>query len=139
MRESEEDFAVDHPDYLDAATHYRTQREEELKDAGYTGAFLQRKLADDLFGVVRMALESGQDPAERVYALAQKRGFKVGQKAADGKLGKLAAASDAARSAGGGNRANGAVLSWGDVAKLDGAARDKAWAKLRERERGRAH
>lgn len=135
MNESEEDFAVDHPDYYDAAKYYRQARVDELKDAGYSGAYLERKLADDLFGVVRMALESGQDPAERVYALAAKRGFKAGSKAADKALDKLgAAASTGTRPVA---RQPGGALSWGDVAKLEGAARDKAWAKLRERELAR--
>jgi hypothetical protein len=135
MAESEEDFALEHPDYHDAAKHYRTAREEELKDAGYSGQYLQRKLADDLFGLVRMAFESGQDPAERVYALAAKRGFKPGMKAADRRLDTLQRASDTGRQPSA--RGMNGALSWGDVAKLDGAARDKAWAKLRERERSR--
>jgi hypothetical protein len=133
MADCEADFVIEHPDYMAAAKHYRDARVEELKDAGYAGHNLDRKLADDLFGVVRMSLEAGLDPAERVYALAQKRGFKVGQKQADQKLNALD------RAGASGVRANGrtpaGVLSWGDVAKLDGAARDKAWAKLRERER----
>jgi hypothetical protein len=135
MAESEEDFAADHPDYREAAKYYRAEREAELKDAGYAGVHLQRKLADDLFGLVRMSFESGQDPAERVYALAGKRGFKPGMKAADKRLDTLQRATDTGRQPAG-KGMNGA-LSWGDVARLDGAARDKAWAKLRERERSR--
>jgi hypothetical protein len=136
MSDAEEDFATEKPDYYDAAAFYRKARTDELREAGYGGAHLDRKLADDLFGVVRMALESGQDPAERVYALAGRRGFKPGMKAADKALDKLGAAAatgarPVARQAGGG-------LSWGDVAKLDGVARDKAWAKLREREKARS-
>ena len=133
MNDAEEDFAIDHPDYYEAAKFYRAQRVEELKEAGYAGQHLDRKLADDLFGVVRMSLESGSDPAERVYALASRRGFKPGMAKADKALDKLGAAASTglrptARQAAG-------SLSWGDVAKLDGAARDKAWAKLREREK----
>jgi hypothetical protein len=135
MIESEEDFAAEHADYYDAAKYYRQARTDELREAGYGGVHLDRKLADDLFGVVRMALESGQDPAERVYTLAGRRGFKPGMRAADKALDKLGAAAatgtrPVARQAGG-------SLTWGDVAKLDGAARDKAWAKLREREKAR--
>jgi len=136
MVESERDFADDHPDYHDAAKFYRQQRTEELEDAGYTGTNLQRKLADDLYGVVRMAVEGGQDPAERVYALAKRRGFKTGMTAAERKLATVQRANESgvrptAKSNSPGN------LSWDDVAKLDGPARDKAWAKLRERERSR--
>lgn len=137
MIEAEADFMADNPDYQEAAKFYREGRREELVDAGYTGQYLERKLADDLFGVVRMSIEAGLDPAERVYQIAKKRGFKSGMKAADAKLDATRRAAESgirpqARGAAG-------VLSWGDVAKLDGAARDKAWAKLREREkRGKA-
>ena len=135
MGDAENDFSADHPDYHDAASFYRKARIEELQDAGYQGAHLQRKLADDLFGVVRMSIEAGLDPAERVYALAKRRGFKGGAKLADAKLEKLrAGAETGARPQA---RAMNGVLSWGDVAKLDGAARDKAWQKLREREKAR--
>lgn len=139
MSESEADFVQDFPDYHDAAAHYRKARVDELEDAGYAGQALQRKLADDLFGIVRMALEAGQDPAERVYALAKRRGFKAGTTTTDKKIDVLKRASEGARRpAGGGAPGGGSVLSWDDVAKLDGAAREKAWAKLRSRERGRA-
>jgi hypothetical protein len=135
MADAEADFTLDHPDYKDAAAFYREARAEELKEAGYSGEQLMQKLADDLFGMVRTSFSTGLDPAERVYALARKRGFKPGGKAADRKL----EAFD--RAAGTGvrpqARAAAGVLSWGDVAKLDGAARDKAWAKLRERELAR--
>jgi hypothetical protein len=133
MSDAENDFSGDHPDYHDAASFYRRARVEELQEAGYSGAFLQRKLADDLFGVVRMAIEANLDPAERVYSLAKRRGFKAGGKLADAKLEALRRGTESgARPQ---SRAVGGVLSWGDVAKLDGAARDKAWAKLREREK----
>jgi hypothetical protein len=137
MREAEEDFALDHPDYHAAASFYRKARVEELEEAGYAGRNLDRKLADDLYGVVRMAMESGQDPAERVYALAKRRGFTPGSKSpAEKKLETVQRAQESGLRPQG-RPASGGQLSWEDVAKLDGAARDKAWAKLRERERGR--
>jgi hypothetical protein len=135
MADAEADFAAENPDYQDAANFYRKQRTEELQEAGYSGEELMHRLADDLFGLVRTAFSNGLDPAERVYNLAKKRGFKAGAKQADKKL-------DAFDRAGATNvrprqGANGNMLSWADVAKLDGAARDKAWAKLREREKAR--
>jgi hypothetical protein len=135
MLDAEADFGADQPDYPDAANFYKKARIEELTDAGYSGKNLDRKLADDLFGVVRMALEAGLDPAERVYALAKRRGFKSGGKAADAKLDATRRAAESGVRPQG--RPGAGVLSWGDVAKLDGAARDKAWAKLREREMAR--
>jgi hypothetical protein len=133
MAEAESDFAIDHPDYHQAAVFYRKARTDELTDAGYAGQYLQRKLADDLFGVVRMAMEAGFDPAERVYALAKKRGFRTGTKAAGDKLDAIQRSADTGVRPTA--RASPGVQSWGDVAKLDGAARDKAWAKLAQRER----
>lgn len=136
MADAEADFAIEHPDYRDAAAFYRKVRAEELTDMGYSGEALMSKLANDLFGLVRTAFSTGMDPAERVYELAKKRGFKAGQKAADKKLDALdRAGAGAQRPQGRGGV--GGVLSWGDVAKLDGAARDKAWEALRRREMGR--
>lgn len=137
MSDAETDFALDHPDYHEAAKYYRQQRHDELEDAGYSGARLNAKLADDLFGVVKTALDNGSDPAERVYALAKRRGWSGKASAAERKLDTVRRATEAsARPTG---RPAGNELSWGDVAKLDGAARDKAWEKLRARERGKKH
>jgi hypothetical protein len=135
MADAEQDFALEHPDYHEAAQFYRKDRTEELQELGYRGDALMAKLSQDLFGLVRTAFASGMDPAERVYKLAAKRGFKPGGRAADKKLDALDRAGQTgirpqARSVAG-------VLTWADVAKLDGAARDKAWAKLRDRERAR--
>jgi hypothetical protein len=132
MADAEADFVVENPDYREAAAYYRQARFEELTEQGYSGEALMSKLADDLFGLVRTAFSSGLDPAERVYNLAKKRGFKAGKGAADKKLD----AFDRAGSTGVRPQARAAagVLSWSDVAKLDGAAREKAWAKLRDRE-----
>jgi hypothetical protein len=135
MIDSETDFVIDHPDYREAAAFYRQARMEELADAGYSGDALARKLADDLFGLVRTAFSGGLDPAERVYNLAKKRGFRAGGKAADKKLDALSRTAESGVRPQA--RASAGVLSWGDVAKLDGAARDKAWAALRSREKAR--
>lgn len=132
MADAEADFTAETPDYPKAAAFYRKARTEELQEAGYSGDELMRRLADDLFGLVRTAFSTGLDPAERVYALAKRRGFKAGAAAADRKLD----AFDRTGATGVRPQARGTagVLTWGDVAKLDGAAREKAWSKLRERE-----
>lgn len=135
MADAEADFAIDHPDYKDAAAFYRKSKTEELEEAGYVGEELQSKLANDLFGMVRTAFTGGLDPAERVYNLAKKRGFKAGGAAANKKLDALdRTATTGVRPQA---RSGAGVLSWGDVAKLDGAARDKAFAALRQREKAK--
>lgn len=132
MADSEADFAIDHPDYKDAAAFYRKARTEELRDSGYSGDDLMAKLANDLFGMVQTASANGRDPAEAVYNLAKKRGFKAGGKMADKKLDAIdRSAATGVRPQ---SRPAAGVLTWGDVAKLDGAAREKAWDALRKRE-----
>jgi hypothetical protein len=135
MADAEADFATDHPDYHEAAKFYREARAEELSDLGYAGNELMAKLANELFGLVQTSFNAGLDPAERVYKLAAKRGFKANGKAVNAKLDALQRASESGVRPQ--SRPAAGVLSWGDVAKLDGAARDKAWAALRKREMGR--
>lgn len=134
MEDHEADFTADHPDYKDAAKHYRDARREELEEIGYSGNELQSALANDLFGVVRRAIDSGKDPAEAVYNLAKKRGFAAGTDATAKKLAKIGEAAASGQRPSGG-KTGGGTLSWGDVSKLKGAARDAAWDKLRQAER----
>jgi hypothetical protein len=137
MTAYEQDFAVDHPDYFKAAGFYREQRQAELEDMGYQGATLNRKLAQELYGLAGEAMTAGRDPAEVVYNMAKRRGFASGKDAANAKLQKLAAGSGSAQGPRAGKGADNG-LSWNDVSKLSGAARDAAFAKLRKRELGRA-
>jgi hypothetical protein len=135
MSDAETDFAIDFPDYREAAQFYRKERADELQELGYSGDALMAKLSQDLFGLVQTSFNAGLDPAERVYKLAVKRGFKAGGKQADKKLDALDRAGQSGIRPQA--RASANTLSWGDVAKLDGAAREKAWAKLREREKAK--
>ena len=134
MNDSETDFRADNPDYDDAAKHLREALAEEYQDEGYTGAQLQQKLAETLYGIVGNALKAGNDPAEVVYRRAKRYGFtSAAVDAAQKKLQTLAKTS----------RASGAVPSGGvkgqlspqSVANLKGADFDKAFAKLREQQR----
>jgi hypothetical protein len=135
MSAFEQDFADEHPDYYKAAAFYRSERTAELEDLGYVGARLTQKLAEDLFGLTLDVMRGGRDPAEVVYGLAKKRGFASGRDAANAKLQKLQQAGSSASTPRGRGVDNG--LSWTEVAKLKGEARDKAFAKLRARELGK--
>lgn len=134
MGDYEADFAADHPDYMDAAKHYRAERQAELEEQGYAGQNLQSALARDLFGIVQTAIAAGKDPAEATYNLAKKRGFKAGDAATTDKLNKIAGAAASGVRAGGG-KTGASALTWGAVAAMKGPDRDKAFAKLREQER----
>lgn len=134
MSEAEADFAAEHPDYFDAATHYRSERQAELEALGYAGEGLQRQLAQDLIGVVHTAISQGRDPAETVYNLAKRRGFASGQAQAADKLQKIADSTRAGARPTGKPSGSGAMTA-GSVSSLSGAAFDAAFAKLRQQER----
>lgn len=134
MNDAETDFRAENPDYDDAAKHLREALAEEFQDEGYTGAQLQQKLAETLYGIVGNALKAGNDPAAVVYRRAKRYGFTSATvDAAQKKLQTLAKTS----------RASGAVPSGGvkgqlspqSVASLKGADFDKAFARLREQQR----
>lgn len=134
MEEYEADFSSEHADYHKAAGHYKQARREEFEEQGYSGAALQRILAQDLLGLAQRAIEGGRDPAEVVYGLAKKRGFAAGADDKNDKLKKIAEAAEAGRGAGNG-KANGGGLTMGAVAGLKGAAFDAAFDKLKAQER----
>ena len=77
MQEYEKDFRDDHPDYDQAAEHYRKMRAEELADEGVSGHEVGQALVSELVSVVARAIRAGKDPAQVVYSLAKKRGFGV--------------------------------------------------------------
>lgn len=135
MQDAESDFAADHPDYFDAAKHYKAERQAELEALGYTGDALNRTLAQDLIGVVQAAFSQNRDPAETVYQLAKRRGFASGAKQAEDKLQKISDSTRAASRPSGGKPAGSGNLTPGSIAGLKGAAFDAAFAKLRQQER----
>lgn len=136
MSDYEADFTADHPDYNDAAKHYRAERQAELEEQGFSGPELQGALARDLFGVVQRALAAGKDPAEATYNLAKRRGFKGGatDDSTTDKLAKIAGAAASGVRVGAG-KVGGGALTWGAVAAMKGPDRDKAFQKLRDQER----
>ena len=122
MNDFEADFKEDHPDYDAAAELLKTSRIEELKEAGFGGADLNRALAQDMFVIVQRAMAAGKDPAEVVYNLAKKRGHGVDKGAT--KLQTIAKGQQASRSLGTGGRPSG-HLPVDQGTKLKGAAFDK--------------
>jgi hypothetical protein len=135
MQAYEQDFSQEHPDYMQAAAYLRSERQNELEDMGYSGNALMSKLAGEFFGLCDDAIQAGRDPAEIVYGMAKRRGFKAGQKQADAKLQALQRANGSAASPSSG--ATGTGRTWNSVAKLTGKDFDKEFAALRKRELGK--
>ncbi len=136
MQEYENDFREVTPDYDDAAKHFREARMQELEEQGYEGDELQKALTAELVGLVARAMQSGKDPAEVVYKLAKNRGFGAsGATKLDklpGKLQTIDRGQKASRSLSGmGGKTGDGELSAESVYKLEGAAFDAAFAKLK--------
>lgn len=141
MTEYESDYRAENPDYDDAAKFFREARQAELEEQGYSGQELQRQMTNELVGMVARAMHSEKDPAEVVYKLAQKRGFGAKSTLAVDesakKLQTVARGQNANRSlSSAGGKTGDGELTPGTVYKLDGAAFDAAFAKLRKQQRG---
>lgn len=70
-------FASRQPDFQNAYNHWLTGRLEELKDAGYTEEQALHIRAAEEKGLVAKAFEDGVNPAERLFAVAKRRGYTV--------------------------------------------------------------
>ena len=144
MQEYEADFIETNPDYNDAAKHFREARILELQEQGYDGEELTKALTSELVGLVARSLQSGKDPAEVVYRLAKNRGFGASAgkdnplpvDKSNKKLETIERGQRASRSLSGmsGKMGDG-ELSAESVTKLEGAAFDAAFAKLRSQAR----
>jgi hypothetical protein len=148
VQEYEADFRADHPDYDAAMKHFAEARSAELATTGLTGQALNNALAQDVLGLAMRCLNASKDPAEVVYALAQRAGYKPSKSAAGNvsavdpaseRLDQIAKGQQQARSLSvGGSTPGGGALTYEAVNKLDGAAFDSAFDKLRRQERRRA-
>jgi hypothetical protein len=73
--QQEVEFAKNHPDYFDAATHIRTTRAAQLEARGANPQQIAEVLAQEAVGIAQQAYALGQSPAEYVYRMAQAAGW----------------------------------------------------------------
>jgi hypothetical protein len=136
MDSAERDFTAEHADYPEAAVWYAKEREAEFEALGYHGQALKQRMANELYGMTDRLLGEGRDPAEAVYALAKRRGWKSGMKHEDEELQKIQRAAAASAGSRGSSKPEAGRLTYDTVNKLSGAAFDAAYAKLRKQELG---
>ena len=77
------EFATKTPDYADAYKFLADSFAKELTAAGYTLPQVQATLTQYENNITIRALQDGANPAERLYAIAEVRGFKKGTVALD--------------------------------------------------------
>lgn len=79
--QAEREFKATTPDYDEAGAFLHQSRVEELQDMGYTDQQVAYIINNERVAIAQKAFEDGKNPAEVVYAIAKRRGFKAGAKA----------------------------------------------------------
>jgi hypothetical protein len=73
-------FTARNPDYPQALEHYTKIRMEMMEELGFDPAERNRVLQEELGHFVRQAVRAQKNPAEQVYIMAKKMGFKTSAK-----------------------------------------------------------
>jgi hypothetical protein len=88
----EAQFALETPDYADAAAFLRATRALEYESIGYAPVEIQSALDRESFTLAQVALHRGENPAALAYRLARTRGWRPKPPAAANKPAQQAAA-----------------------------------------------
>lgn len=78
----EREFKAANPDYDAASKFLLESRQEELSDLGYNEQQIIQMIQGEKLTVAAQAKEQGKNPAELVYKIAQRRGYKKADAAA---------------------------------------------------------
>jgi len=77
VRSQVEAFEKATPDYQEAYKHLMQTRTQDFKDLGMTDQQVAQNLANEEMMITQQAIKSGKNPAEMVYAMAKRYGFKA--------------------------------------------------------------
>jgi hypothetical protein len=73
------DFEKQHPDFRAAYLHLLADRDAELITLGYNDPLTRgRIITEEESAIVARAIADGANPAERIYAVARRRGYRPG-------------------------------------------------------------
>lgn len=91
-------FEKETPDYQDAYKHLMQTRMQDFKDLGMTDAQVSQNLANEEMMITQQAIKAGKNPAEMVYTMAKRYGFKPTTKVdPENKLAKIQKGLEAAK------------------------------------------
>ena len=134
-------YAAEKPDFQEAYSHLLNSRAQELRLGGVPEERINAQIQQEEYGFAIEAMRNNVNPAERIYQMAQVRGYQPKAQAAPAparqpdpnlEAAKKAAATNTNRS-----KPAARALTLDEIAELNGAAFDKAMAKF-ERENGLA-
>lgn len=94
------EFAQAKPDFMAAYSHLRADRAAELAAMGFAGPQAQHILEQEEFGIAAQAFQQGRNPAEVMYALAARRGYKAAEAKPEPKAPDLATIAKGQQAAG---------------------------------------
>lgn len=125
-------------DFPDAYKHVIETRKQELIEQGFEDQAIVQMLRNEELGLVSNAWQNGQNPAQVIYKMAKVRGY-TAKKAPDPvvKIEQQQAKAAAATSISPGGKPPKPEFSAADVASLQGASFDSAWAKMEAQARGK--
>lgn len=129
------DFAKEHGDFQEAYGFLMKQRQQELQAFGYDPQQAAQIIAQEEIGAAYKAFEDGVSPAERIYRIAQVRGYKKSEPATNEpsaeakKLETVAKGVENSKSLSGGGKVE-KDLSLEALAEMEDDEFDQAWAKL---------
>lgn len=123
-QQSEAQFRQQTPDYDDAVKHLTEARTKELAFWGADQQQIQQQIQNDIWEIIQNAAQTGRNPAEAAYQIAQARGYRRAEPApAAPDAGAQVAAKAKAQAAteslsGAGGPANSGLPSAKDLAEM---------------------
>lgn len=118
-------FEKNNPDYRDALNYYIKTRSEALEDAGFEKEDANLNIQQELQSVIARSMQSGKNPAEAVYKMSSKIGFKS-QAKTESNIETLKKTETASKSLSSSSGKTSAPLSAESIAEMS----DEDFAKL---------
>lgn len=101
------EFAKETPDFGGAYEHMKKLRAVELQAMGYNAMEAHQVLQNDEMAIVGRAYQTGQNPAEIIYRMAQATGYKKAAASAEQKMKTLQKGVEASKTLGAGGASAG--------------------------------
>jgi hypothetical protein len=139
IKQHEDAFKAQTPDYDDAFNHIINLRTNELKIMGYNDQQIADTIAQGAFGIGVSALQQGKNPAQVLYEMAKNYGYKTPEAEPEKKdttaektIEELEKGQEATKKVGAGEAPKEGELTLAEIMKLDGDEFDKAWDKYQK-------
>lgn len=128
---AEQEFAAEQPDYGEALEFARTSRMNFFRAAGYSQAEAAQIVMQETKILAQRALQSGENPARRIYEIAKTFGYAQKQQA-ETKIEQLRKGQRASSPMSGGGAEDENLPSLSTLAEMDNDEFDKLWGRMKK-------